>query len=45
MLIIGEKEAESGTMSVRRQGAGDVGTMDLDAFLAYSKKSLKNKKY
>lgn len=38
MLIIGEKEAESGTMSVRRQGAGDVGTMDLDAFLAYFKK-------
>lgn len=37
MLIIGEKEAESGTMSVRRQGAGDVGTMDLDAFLAYFK--------
>lgn len=37
MLIIGEKEAESGTMSVRRQGAGDLGTMDLDAFLAYFK--------
>lgn len=37
MLIIGEKEAESSTMSVRRQGAGDVGTMDLDAFLAYFK--------
>ncbi len=35
MLIIGEKEAESGTMSVRRQGTGDVGTMDLDAFLTY----------
>ena len=37
MLIIGEKEAESGTMSVRRQGVGDVGAMDLDAFLAYFK--------
>lgn len=35
MLIIGEKEAESKTMSVRRQGHGDVGTMNLDEFVNY----------
>lgn len=37
MLIIGEKEAESQSMSVRRQGQGDVGTMNIDEFLSYFK--------
>lgn len=32
MLILGEKEVSEGTISVRRQGAGDLGTMDPDAF-------------
>lgn len=32
MLIIGEKEAESRQVSVRRQGHGDVGTMSIDEF-------------
>lgn len=35
MLIVGEKEAEEGTVSVRRQGEGDVGSMTLDEFVAY----------
>lgn len=35
MLIIGEKEAESGTVSVRRQGEGDLGTMTVEAFAAH----------
>ena len=35
MLIVGEKEAAEGTVSVRRQGEGDVGSMTLDAFAAY----------
>jgi threonyl-tRNA synthetase len=32
MLIIGEKEAEDGTISVRRQGQGDIGTMTIQEF-------------
>jgi threonyl-tRNA synthetase len=32
MLIIGEKEVESGTISVRKHGEGDLGTMTIDHF-------------
>ena len=32
MLIMGEKESTDGTISVRRQGAGDLGTMTPQAF-------------
>ncbi len=32
MLIVGEKEAENGEVSVRRQGEGDKGAMKVDAF-------------
>lgn len=32
MLIVGEKEAEQGEVSVRKQGTGDVGTLSVDAF-------------
>ena len=32
MLIVGEKEAETNTVSVRRQGQGDLGTMSVEAF-------------
>jgi threonyl-tRNA synthetase len=32
MLIVGEKEAESNTVSVRRQGDGDKGSMTLEDF-------------
>ena len=37
MLIIGEKEVENGTVSVRKQGEGDVGSMTIEAFVAYFK--------
>ena len=33
-LIIGDKEAESGTVSVRRRGEGDLGAVKTEAFLA-----------
>ena len=34
MLVVGDKEAENGTVSVRRRGeAGDKGTMELDRFI------------
>ena len=32
MLIMGEKEVGEGTVSVRRQGAGDMGAMTPEAF-------------
>lgn len=32
MLIVGEKEEASGTVSVRKHGAGDLGTMGVDTF-------------
>ncbi len=37
MLIVGEKEAEEGKVSVRKQGEGDVGTMTLNEFETYFK--------
>jgi threonyl-tRNA synthetase len=35
MLVVGEKELESGTISVRKQGEGDKGAMTLDEFATY----------
>jgi len=32
MLIVGEKEAENGTVSVRKHGQGDLGTMSVNEF-------------
>jgi len=32
MLIVGEKEAETGTVSVRRHGQGDIGSMSIEDF-------------
>ena len=32
LLVVGEKEAESGTISVRKQGDGDKGAMSMDEF-------------
>lgn len=44
MLIVGEKESETGQVSVRKHGEGDIGSMSLEEFIAYfaeeSKKSL-----
>lgn len=37
MLIVGEKELESQTVSVRKQGEGDVGSMTVDEFTAHFK--------
>jgi threonyl-tRNA synthetase len=32
MLIVGEQEEKDGTVSVRRHGQGDLGSMDIEAF-------------
>ena len=34
MLVIGDREAQSGEVSVRSRGEGDLGSMTADAFLA-----------
>ena len=38
LLIVGEKEVESNTISVRRQGEGDLGAMSIDDFVAHFQK-------
>ena len=35
MLIIGEKEAEAKTVSIRKQGEGDQGSMSVEDFVSY----------
>jgi len=34
MLIVGEKEEAEGTISVRKQGTGDIGSFTIEAFSA-----------
>ena len=41
MLILGEKEINEGTVSVRRQGAGDMGAMKPEEFAAVIEKEIK----
>jgi threonyl-tRNA synthetase len=40
MLIIGDKEAEAGKVSVRRQGQGDIGAMTIPEFIAWFQQEL-----
>ena len=35
MMIVGDKEAESNTLSVRKQGDGDIGSMTVEEFVTY----------
>ena len=35
MLIVGEKEQENGSVSVRRHGEGDIGTMTVEEFISH----------
>jgi threonyl-tRNA synthetase len=41
LLIVGEKESENETVSVRRQGEGDLGNMKLDEFAEFINKEVK----
>ena len=43
MLVVGDKEAEDGTVSVRRRGEGDIGTKSFDEFLNIALDEIKNK--
>ena len=40
LLIVGEKEAEDGTISVRKQGEGDMGVMKIEDFANHIKKEI-----
>jgi threonyl-tRNA synthetase len=40
LLVIGEKEAENGTVSVRKQGEGDKGSMKIEEFAEFIKKEI-----
>ncbi|MEN6453758.1 MAG: threonine--tRNA ligase, partial [Prolixibacteraceae bacterium] len=41
LLIVGEKEAEAGQVSVRKQGEGDKGTMTIEEFADFIKNEIK----
>ena len=41
LLVVGEKEESAGTVSVRRQGEGDKGTMKTEEFAALLRKEIK----
>ena len=43
MLIIGEREAEAGLVSVRSRKDGDIGTMTTDEFVAKALKEVADK--
>ena len=43
MLVIGEREAEAGLVSVRSRKDGDIGTMTLDDFIAKALKEVADK--
>ena len=40
MLVIGEKEAESGEVAIRKRGVGDIGKMKLEDFAELCKKQV-----
>jgi threonyl-tRNA synthetase len=44
MLVIGEKEQQSGCVSVRGRKAGDLGSMTPEAFLAKAQEEIRTKK-
>ena len=43
MLIVGEKEESAGTVSVRKHGQGDQGSVDLSEFISDITDQIKNK--
>ena len=43
MLVIGDKEAEAGTVSVRKRGEGEIGTMPLSDFMDMACKQIMEK--
>ena len=44
MLVVGEKEVESKSVSVRRRGEGDIGTFLVNEFVDIISKEIAEKK-
>ena len=44
MLVVGDKEVEEGTVNVRHRGEGDIGSMQIDEFIAKLQKEIEEKK-
>ena len=44
MLIIGDKEVQTNTVSVRKRGGVDLGAMSLDQFIAMAKEEIETRK-
>ncbi|MDO4935349.1 MAG: threonine--tRNA ligase [Phascolarctobacterium sp.] len=44
MLVVGDKEVEEGTVTVRHRGEGDIGSMKIDEFIAKLQKEIEEKK-
>ena len=43
MLVVGDKEAENGTVAVRTRSGGDEGVMELQAFLTQCRQEIDSK--
>ena len=43
MLVVGDREAESGQVSVRKRGFGDVGAMSVAEFISSASEDIKNR--
>ena len=44
VLVVGDKEIENNTVSVRQRGVGEIGTMPFDEFMNLAKEQIKTKK-
>ena len=44
MLVVGDKEMEEGTVTIRHRGEGDIGSMKIDEFVAKLQKEIEEKK-
>ncbi|MBQ5862114.1 MAG: threonine--tRNA ligase, partial [Peptococcaceae bacterium] len=44
MLVVGEKEATSNTVGLRKRGEGDLGAVDVDQFVADIAAEIKERK-
>jgi len=45
MLIVGAREVENGTVSVRRHGQGDLGTLSLENLIARIQQEVESKQF
>lgn len=43
MVVVGNREAATGTVAIRKRRVGDVGTMQLDEFIVMVKEEIRNK--